>query len=252
MRVSYKLLLLDLDGTTVASKGDALPSQRVIEAVEKAQGRISVALATGRPLEFAQPIVDALKLTGPSIFNGGAQIIDVGTHNVLKNQKLSVTTLRELVRLALPFGYKVYTDEDQYNLTLNKPEDVNSPAAKLLIEAVRTDAALHILEQLNGVPAAEAHSTTSWADGDVVDIHVTHEHATKRHGAEQLISLLGLTKEQVIAVGDGHNDIPLLEAAGFKVAMGNSPDEVKQLADYVAPSLADDGVADVIEKFVLN
>jgi hydroxymethylpyrimidine pyrophosphatase-like HAD family hydrolase len=56
----------------------------------------------------------------------------------------------------------------------------------------------------------------------------------------------------VIAIGDGHNDMPLLEAAGLKVAMGNAPDEVKQLADYVAPSLADDGVAAAIDKFVLS
>ena len=55
-----------------------------------------------------------------------------------------------------------------------------------------------------------------------------------------------------MAIGDGHNDIPLLEAAGFKVAMGNAPDEVKAVADYVAPSLQDDGVAEAIERFILK
>lgn len=250
--MKYELLLLDLDGTTVASKGEALPSQRVIDAVGKAQDHLKVAVATGRPYELAQPVIDKLGLTGPGVFNGGAEIIDMGTKEVLSRQLLSIETLQELVRLALPFGYNVYTDDDQYANALSAPDEITKPAAKLFIEAVTTSDAINVLEQLNGVPEASAHPTTSWEDGDVVDIHVTHEHATKRHGAEQLIAMLGLTKEQVIAIGDGHNDMPLLEAAGLKVAMGNAPDEVKQLADYVAPSLADDGVAATIEKYVLG
>jgi HAD superfamily hydrolase (TIGR01484 family) len=249
--MAYELLLLDLDGTTVASKGDALPSQRVIDAVGEAQKHVKVALATGRPFDLALPIIESLKLTGRGVFNGGAEIIDMETREVLSRQLLSAASLQELVHLALPFGYNVYTDDDQYANALTRPEDVTEPAAKLFIEAVSTKDAIHMLEQLNGVPEASAHPTTSWDDGDVVDIHVTHEHATKRHGAEQLIAMLGLSKEQVIAVGDSHNDVPLLEAAGLKAVMGNAPDEVKELADYVAPSLADDGVADVIEKYIL-
>jgi len=250
--MKYKLLLLDVDGTTTASNGEALPSRRVIDAVAHAQDQLHVALATGRSIELAQSVIDSLGLRGPSVFNGGAEIIDVQNKSVLRSQQLGVPTLQELIRLALPFGYAVYTDEDQYAAAITKPEDIMAPAAKLFIEEVSTSDAVHILEQLNGVPLAEAHPTSSWGEGDVVDIHVTHEHATKRHGAERLIHLLGLKKEQVIAVGDGYNDVPLLEAAGLKVAMGNAPDEVKRLADYIAPSLEDDGVAEVIERFILS
>jgi HAD superfamily hydrolase (TIGR01484 family) len=247
----YKLLLLDLDGTTVASKGDALPSQRVIDAVGKAQRHIKVALATGRPFDLALPIIEALKLTGKGVFNGGAEIIDMETKEVVHRQLLSKESLQELVHLAVPFGYNVYTDDDQYAKPVTKPEDVTKSAAKLFIEAISTKDAIHMIEQFNGVPDAAAHLTTSWEDGDVVDIHITHEHATKRHGAEQLMAMLGYTKDQVIAIGDSHNDVPLLEAAGLKAVMGNAPDEVKALADYVAPSQIDDGVADVIEKYIL-
>jgi HAD superfamily hydrolase (TIGR01484 family) len=250
--MSYKLLLLDIDGTTVASDREALPSKRVIEAVEKAQGKIKVAFVTGRPLDLAQSVIDVLGLEGPSVFNGGAEVIDVTSGKILQSQELDVVTLQELVRLALPFDYSIHTDESQYADALKAPEDVISPTAKLLIRAVEMSDAIYLLEQLNGVPSAAAHPTTSWEGGDVVDIHITHEHATKRYGAERLITLFGLTKEQVIAVGDSHNDVPLLEAAGLKVAMGDAPDEVKQLADYVAPSLANDGVADVIERFIVD
>lgn len=250
--MKYELLLLDLDGTTVESKGDALPSQRVVDAVAEAQKHLVVALATGRPFDLAEPIIDTLQLKGLGVFNGGAEIIDMGTKETLQRQLLSTKTLQELVHLALPFGYSVYADSDHYNDPISNPVDVTDSAAKLFIEAVSNKDIFHMLEQLNGVPEASAHPTTSWEDGDVVDIHITHEHATKRHGAEQLMAILGFSKEQVIAIGDSYNDVPLLEAAGLKAVMGNAPDEVKELADYVAPSLADDGVADVIEHFVLG
>jgi hydroxymethylpyrimidine pyrophosphatase-like HAD family hydrolase len=55
----------------------------------------------------------------------------------------------------------------------------------------------------------------------------------------------------MIGVGDGYNDFPLLEACGLKVAMGNALEDLKGIADYIAPSVDEDGVANVIEKFIL-
>ena len=56
----------------------------------------------------------------------------------------------------------------------------------------------------------------------------------------------------MIAIGDGPNDFPMLMAAGFKVAMGNASDDLKAIADYIAPTVEKDGVVDVIEKFILK
>ncbi|HXS15232.1 MAG TPA: HAD hydrolase family protein, partial [Candidatus Saccharimonadales bacterium] len=61
-----------------------------------------------------------------------------------------------------------------------------------------------------------------------------------------------ISTEEIIGIGDGHNDFPLLMACGLKVAMGNAVDDLKAIADYIAPSVDEDGVADVIEKFILN
>ncbi len=252
VQVIYKLLLLDIDGTLTESKGHALPSKAVRDAVQRAQARVQVAVATGRPYSFAQPVVEALGLKGLGIFNGGAEIVDMASTKVVQRWLLEIETLKELVGLALPFGYDVFTDTNQYSKPLRTPDDIVEPAAKLFMQAVNKEDALHVLEQLNGVPAAAAHSTTSWDDGDVVDIHITHVDATKRHGAERLANMLGVRYEEIIGVGDGHNDVPLLEAVGLKVAMGNAPDELKPIADYVAPKLSEDGVADVIQRYILR
>ncbi|HSW37708.1 MAG TPA: HAD family hydrolase [Candidatus Saccharimonadales bacterium] len=252
MPSTYELVVLDIDGTTTASKGDALPSQRVINAVKEAQKSVHIAVATGRAFSFAKLVTDALGLHGPSVFNGGAEIVDVSSGETLYRELLPIETVREVIELLLPFGLDIYADSDQYSEPIRSPEQVDEPAAKLFIDAIETHRAMQILEELTGVPGASAHPTTSWTDGDVVDIHVTHEHATKRHGVEKLMAILGCEKEEVMAIGDGHNDLPMLEAAGFKVAMGNAPPEVKAVADYIAPSLEDDGVAEAIERFILK
>ena len=63
---------------------------------------------------------------------------------------------------------------------------------------------------------------------------------------------MNIKTEETIGVGDGFNDIPFIQETGFKVAMGNAVDDLKAIADYIAPTVEEDGVAHVIEKFVLN
>ena len=248
----YKLVILDLDGTTVASNGDALPSDRVIKAVKAAQKKVHISLATGRPYDLSLPVIKALGLHGPSVFNGGSEIVETSTGEVLKTQLISIEAMQELVKLSLPFGYKIYSDQDQYTKPITDTKQITEAASKFFIEAVKTADIVPMLQELAAVKTASAHPTSSWYKGDVLDIHVTHISGTKRHGVERLITMLDINKDEVIAIGDSHNDIPLLEAAGFKVAMGDAPSEVKAVADHIAPTLAEDGVADTLERFILN
>jgi hypothetical protein len=62
---------------------------------------------------------------------------------------------------------------------------------------------------------------------------------------------LGVPMEATLAIGDSWNDAPLLRAAGFAVAMGSGPPELREIADAVVGDLAHDGVADAIERYVL-
>ena len=63
--------------------------------------------------------------------------------------------------------------------------------------------------------------------------------------------LLNIKTKHISGVGDSNNDFPLLLACGLKVAMGNANSDLKQIADFVAPSVEEDGVATVIERFIL-
>lgn len=127
--MKYKLLLLDVDGTVVASRPDALPSERVRRAVSLAQKKgVHVALVTGRAIYFAKEVIAALELRGPSVFNGGPDIIDVSSGEVLHRRTISETSLKELVALALPFGYPMYTDSDEYSTKIIQPDDIAQEA----------------------------------------------------------------------------------------------------------------------------
>jgi Cof subfamily protein (haloacid dehalogenase superfamily) len=77
-------------------------------------------------------------------------------------------------------------------------------------------------------------------------------HIDKAQSLARLIEKWGITKDEVMACGDGHNDLSMIEFAGMGVAMDNADDVVKQAANYVTLSNEEDGVGVAVEKFVLN
>jgi Cof subfamily protein (haloacid dehalogenase superfamily) len=73
---------------------------------------------------------------------------------------------------------------------------------------------------------------------------------TKGSGLAFLAEHLGFTRERTVAFGDGENDVELLEWAGYGVAVENAHDRVKQIADFVCPSVDEEGVAQVLEAYL--
>ena len=79
----------------------------------------------------------------------------------------------------------------------------------------------------------------------------TRDGVNKATAIKWLGSELGLDTACLIGAGDSYNDLPLLESCGLRIVMGNAPDELKEIADYVAPSVDEDGLAVAIEEFIL-
>lgn len=247
----YKALIFDLDGTVVPSRQNGMPTKKVVEAVKKAEKYVKVSVATGRPIYLAQNIINAFEIKGPVVVNGGAQIIDTKTKKILFNKKLSAESQRKILNICYPYNYKIL-DDNEGRLTVDNADDIQGERGKFCIEAVSPDDAKKIIKQINSIGDAAAHPTTSWVPGNVVDIHITHALATKKHAIEELLKMLNVTKEEVIGIGDSFNDLPLLNSVGLKIVVGNAPEELKKIADYVAPTLEEDGVAIAIEKFILS
>lgn len=109
-----------------------------------------------------------------------------------------------------------------------------------------------IIRELHTIPHIETHKMISWKDKKFFSIEVTSDQATKLHGIVEIMKILKIKKREIIGVGDSYNDFPLLMASGLKIAMGNAVPELKAIADFVAPSVEEDGVATIIEKFILH
>ena len=95
---------------------------------------------------------------------------------------------------------------------------------------------------------ADLHVTTSVP----IFLETTQAGVNKGNAIDYLVKLLGIKAENVLAIGDNYNDVEMLAYAGIGVAMGNAPEDVQSLGDWVAPHVDEDGVAVAIEKFILN
>lgn len=249
--MKYKALILDLDGTVVPQGSEDPPSERVTKAIAAVKDTIHVCVATGRPLFAAKHILNHLQLSGPCIFNNGVQIYDPQKNEIVKEFPLPPSTLPQIMSIFRKHKQEILffdgTSDEEHNVD-DSPETVFSvylsKAPETLVDI--------IIRELRTIPHIEAHKMLSWKDKDFLSIEVTSDQATKLHGIVEVTKILKVKKEEVIGVGDSYNDFPLLMASGLKIAMGNAVSELKEIADFIAPPVEEDGVATIIEKFILR
>jgi HAD superfamily hydrolase (TIGR01484 family) len=249
IKKKYKALILDLDGTTIPNSRDGMPSQRVIDAIMKAHEKVFVIIATGRRLQMTVPIIDILKITNPVILLGGSQIMDGASREYIYEKHMQSEDVPITLNILKPYHNLTRIDEKDKAFEYfpsYKPNLVYNIYIVNLSEVIADD----IIKQISHLSTVAAHKIVDWEKGKIV-VNISHAEATKQHAMYKVAKLLKIDTHETIGVGDGYNDFPLLMACGLKVAMGNAVSELKAIADYIAPSVDDDGVADVIEKFIL-
>jgi HAD superfamily hydrolase (TIGR01484 family) len=247
--MQYKALICDVDGTLIPNKENAILSEKVKQAIAKASQNVYVGIATARPLFLLPYIVKELQLSGPSVINAGAEIIDLSTKKVLIEHLLEKEDLVFLLQRLEYFGLAIRLDDGQQDMVFDKTKAYEH-IMKIFSIAVSEEIADKLICETKNLAKVASHKVPSWNDGKF-DIFFTNSQATKQHGVLEVAKLLGISTTEIIGIGDGHNDFLFLMACGFKVAMGNAVDDLKAIADYIAPSAEEDGVADVIHKFLL-
>lgn len=246
----YKALMLDLDGTTIPNKLDGMPSKKVTEAIAKAKKLLKVGVVTARPHLWTMHIVNHLKLTSACIVDNGAQIIDPKSNIVLWEKPFVREDVKEIFKIAKKYKCEIeYSDGDSHPLT--NVEETPNKIFNVFFGRLDEYQMENLIKNLSLIPTISIHKVPSWRGG-TPSLIINHAEATKQHGIFEVAKLLEIETHDIIGVGDGYNDFPLLMACGLKIAMGNAVEDLKQIADYVAPSVEEDGVADVIERFVLN
>lgn len=252
--MKYKLLILDVDGTILPYKFHALPSPRVTKAIKEASKKVTVAIATGRPYFMMTHIFRHLAMDGLAIINDGAQVIDIKTKRVLYKRAIEKRAFIRVIGVLKNEGVSFMVHDQEVDIPYTEEYIPVEPLNLYTLNRMDEALADKLVEKISKVPNIKVNKT-HWGDGatsDSYDLLISHAEATKLHGIYQVAKIKKIETEEIIGVGDSGNDFPLLMASGFKVAMGNAIPDLKAIADYVAPSVYDDGAAHVIDKFILE
>lgn len=268
--MSYKMIVLDLDDTLL--RDDHSISDRTKEALMKAQEQgVKVVLASGRPTFGMLPIADELSLAqyGSFIlsFNGG-KIINYKTKEELFSSTLPLTAVKKLYELSQREGVDIHTYVGNEIITEvdNPYTTIESQLTKLpiklvnnFVDGVKEEVVkalmvgepdkMKIVEAKLQVELAEDFSVMR---SKPFFLEFTEKGVTKGTSLNHLIQECGIKREEVIAIGDSYNDQEMIEFAGLGVAMGNAPDDIKAIADHITDTNMNDGVAKVVEEFVLK
>lgn len=252
--MKYKLILLDVDGTLVPIGPHSTPSERVINSIKQARDRVHISIASGRCLDWLTEIFRILDLKDPCIINGGSQIIDPTTREILWERPIHVDSVDRVLGITSRDRIPFVVSDDGIEYENPSHSEFSKPLAIKLSYFDSKEKSDYCLEELLSIPDISSHKTYSWDKerNYKMDIYITHKEATKHHAAKELSKILGIDTDEIIGVGDARNDAPLLNVCGLKVAMGNADNKLKRIAHYIAPSVGEDGVAHIIDKFILN
>jgi len=268
----YKLLVIDIDGTLVNRYGNISAEDR--EALAKARDLgVQVSLSTGRVIKACLIILKQLSLDSYHIFFDGALVSSPSQGKEVYAQPISKVVVRQMVEFAQSHNI----DLELYSVThyFAERETWSTEAHRQFFGVQATIVDFTNLWEGERIIKGGLVTTTpqeaakarrfcrqfsdslhfSWARTPAypgVDfINLLAPEVSKGKALETLASHLGVSLAEVIAIGDGTNDIPLLTSAGLAIAMGNAPDEVKAIADYITLDVDHSGLAAAINKLLL-
>lgn len=269
--MKYKLLVLDVDGTLL-NNAKELSKQTLATLLKVQQMGVRIVLASGRSTYGLRHLIEKLELKNNSgyilSYNGG-QVIDVKNDEVLFEKRIDPVMFPYLERKAQKNGFGIFTYHQNQLITTNPDNKHIQDEAKLNgMEIVAVDnlsAAVDfspckcvlVSDDEEGLVSLKDHWRKRLAG--VLDVYrsepffleVVPEFIDKGNTLGVLIEKLGISADQVMAIGDGRRDFSMLQLAGLGVAMGNAQDSIKACADYTTEDNDNDGVAAAVQKFII-
>lgn|SRR5262245_32257671 len=275
-----KLLALDIDGTLLTTRGELTPRNQA--AIQKARSRgVQIVLLTGRRFGSAYLLMQELKFDVPLISHNGALTKDLKTLETHYLYPLAIETARELIGIARESGVDLVCSFDEprgLGKMIIEGISENNMSLQRYIEKYR-DSVIEVADLITCLrhppiqimfsgrcsPIDEFAAKLNDAMGDRVRVFKTrypaydltildavNEQASKGESLARIANEQGIVREQVMAIGDNHNDLTMLRYAGVGVVMANADDELKEMGFLSTSSNEEDGVAEAIERFILK
>jgi len=262
----YRLIAVDIDGTLLDNKNRITEVTK--DAIRKAtEAGTMFTISTGRPIQAVEAINKELSLDVPFITYNGAMVVMGRSGKTLYEQKMNAEDAEGIYNMGIKYGTSVMVWTEN-RLYVNRLDD---RAQKDGIQAQTKPVLIKDIHEVfkNGVTKIlwyDKAKTINIFNREVgkylsenINYHTSKpfylefvdKKASKGIALQKIGEHYNISSEEMIAVGDGFNDLSMIKYAGLGVAMGNAPESIKQQADYVTLNNDEDGLAHVIYKFVL-
>lgn len=274
----YRLIAIDLDGTLLSPTGEVTP--RAKEAVHAAlRAGLLVCFATGRSWTESRTILETVEHFDTAVFVGGAMVIDTGKDVTLHRTLMQPELARELCRYLEAQGQAVLalqeTSRAGFDYLITEDAPLNEATRQWM---TATSAVIHRVPSLGDWPhehtmrisyiaapeevtRIESELRRDYGERIVMNNHkvpsqrvelleIFDPAVNKWQGVLHVARRHGVRPEQIVAIGDDVNDVPMIQNAGLGVAMGNARPEVQAVAKLIIRPNAEEGLARFIEELV--
>jgi Cof subfamily protein (haloacid dehalogenase superfamily) len=265
--MAYKLMAVDIDGTLLDSKGKLTEETKKAIKLGVDNGLIFT-ISTGRPIQGVEHLNSLLNLDLPFITYNGAIVVMGKSKKVLYERNLTFEDAKVIVDLGRKYKTTmiIWADNKLFVTEINdrteKYKEISKVEPVLInnIDGLIKNGVTKILwyDEIEKIEEYQAEMV-KFLDGRV-NYHTSNPmflefvdiNASKAIALEKIGEHYGISQGEMIAVGDGLNDLSMIEYAGLGVAMANAGQIIREKADFITLSNDEDGVAHVIYKFVLN
>lgn len=246
MTAKYRLLALDMDGTLLNDEQIITPT--TVKWLQKAvDAGVHVCLSTGRAFTSAFPYAEQLGLETPMITVNGSEVWRA-PHEIYRRSLMDPMLVRQMYELAKEddIWFWAYSTEKVHKQDNWDGDVTGREWLKFGYHTEDDDLRHKLLLRLQDMGGLEITNSSPH------NLEINPLGVNKAAGILEVCKLLGLDMSQVIAVGDSLNDLAAIQQAGLGVAMGNAQETVKEEADAVVASNNNDGIAEVVQKYIFN
>ncbi len=265
--MDYKLIAIDMDGTFLNEENELMEEN--LEAVQKAiEKGCKVMIATGRSGEALIPYADKIQFGSPFVVYNGAGYKFLDTKDYIFRSDVPYEIAKKVYEKGMELNtcILVWADDVLYATGTGEFMSYYTNHTSFKFEIVEDfeifkDKGIHKV-LFSDTPERIREMYESVKENVFEGLNITisipkileffNEDVSKGLAVLKYAEEQGIKQEEIICIGDGMNDLSMIEMAGLGVAMGNACEELKSVANFIAKTNTECGVAQVINEFVLN